>query len=101
MRTSAATSGQLLAWRAVDGQAEEIAWLAEVSIPVAVSDKVDESQAIEEENCEKDDDEGTLVCGRATRSILLCFYGGVEVLELAWVHDVGRRRVVLAYVSIA
>lgn len=42
MRSSATASGQFLAWRAVDGQTEEIAWLAEVGVPVAVRDEIDE-----------------------------------------------------------
>ena len=42
MRTSATAAGQFFAWRAVDGQAEEVAGLAEVGVPVAVCDEVDE-----------------------------------------------------------
>lgn len=42
MRSSAAAAGQFLAWRAVDGQTEEVARLAKVRVPVAVCDKVDE-----------------------------------------------------------
>ena len=42
MGSSAATAGQFFAWRTVDGQAEEVTRLAEIGIPVAVCDKVDE-----------------------------------------------------------
>lgn len=43
MRSSAAAAGQFLAWRAVDGQTEEVARLTEVGVPVAVRNEVDES----------------------------------------------------------
>ena len=43
MWSSAAASGQLLAWRAVDSQTEEVARLTEIGVPVAVCDEVDES----------------------------------------------------------
>ena len=42
VRSSATASGQLLAWRAIDGQTEEVARLAEIGVPVAVCDEVDE-----------------------------------------------------------
>ena len=42
MRSSTTAAGQFFAWWAVDGQTEEVARLAKVSVPVAVCDKVDE-----------------------------------------------------------
>lgn len=41
MRSSTAAASQFFAWRTVDGQAEEVAGLAKVGVPVAVCDKVD------------------------------------------------------------
>jgi hypothetical protein len=66
MGSSAATAGQFFAWRTVDGQAEEVTRLAEISVPVAVRDKVDEGQQVEEEDREEDEEEASLVRGCAT-----------------------------------
>jgi hypothetical protein len=41
MGSSAAAAGQFLAWRAIDGQTEEVARFAKVGVPVAVRDEVD------------------------------------------------------------
>jgi hypothetical protein len=43
VRASSATARQLFARRTVDGQAEEIARLAEIRVPVSVSQEVDQS----------------------------------------------------------
>ena len=100
MRSSTAAASQLHARRAIDGQAEKVARLAEIGVPVRVCEEVDESQQVEQENCEEDKEEGTLVSVSATGSILLCFYGGVEPLRFAFFDDIERRRVVLGvYVS--
>ena len=96
MRPSATASGQLLTWRTVDGQAEEIARLAQISVPIAMRDEVDESEQVEHKDCEENEEKRSLIYGGATGSILLGFYGSFEVLRLAArFDDVVRRRVVL------
>lgn len=95
MRSSAAASGQLLTGWTVDRQTEEVTRLAQVCVPVAVRDEVYECQKVEDEYCEEDDEESALIRGCASGSVLLCFYGGVEILKLTWVHDIERRRIVL------
>ena len=66
MRSSAAAAGQFLAGRAVDGQTEKVARLAEVSVPITVCDEVDKSQKVEEEDCEEDEEEAALVSSSTT-----------------------------------
>ena len=95
MRSSTAAASQFFAWRTVDGQAEEVAGLAKVGVPVAVCDKVDEGEQVEEEHCEQDEEETSLVRGCAAGSILLGFYRSIEPLRVTGVNNVGRRRVVL------
>jgi hypothetical protein len=96
VRPSATASGQLLTWRTVDGQAEEIARLAQISVPIAMRDEVDESEQVEHKDCEENEEKRSLIYGGATGSILLGFYGSFEVLRLAArFDDVVRRRVVL------
>jgi hypothetical protein len=66
MRASSATTRELLTGRTVDGQAEEIARLAEIRVPFSMSQEVDQSYEVEDEDREEDDDEGALVfCGAA------------------------------------
>jgi hypothetical protein len=66
VRASTATARELLTGRTVDGQAEEIARLAEIRVPLSVCEEVDQSYEVEDEDCEEDDDESALVfCGAA------------------------------------
>jgi hypothetical protein len=66
VRASTATARELFAGWAVDGQAEEIARLAEIRVPFSMSQEVDQSYEVEDEDREEDDDEGALVfCGAA------------------------------------
>lgn len=65
LRSSATNPSQFLAGWTVDGQAEQIARLADVGVPVAVRDEVDQCAQVEDEDCEEDDEEGTLIRCRA------------------------------------
>lgn len=65
MRTSSATTREFFAGWTVDGQAEEIARLAEIRVPFSMSQEVDQSYEVEDEDCEEDDDESALVFRRA------------------------------------
>jgi len=65
VRAAAATARELFAGRAVDRQAEQVARLAEIRVPVPVRQEVDQSRQVEDEDCEEDDDEGALVFRRA------------------------------------
>lgn len=90
MWSTSAALRQLFARRAIDGKAEEVTWLADISVPVAVPKEVDERYEVQQEHREQDDAECSLIPSCPTRSILLCLYGSFEVLVVAGLNTVCR-----------
>jgi len=60
MRSSATAPRQLHARRTIDSQAKKVAGLAEVGVPVGVCEEVEESQKVEQEDCEQNEEEGSV-----------------------------------------
>jgi hypothetical protein len=91
---TATTAHQVMRRRTVDSQREEIGWVAEVDVPGAVPEPVDEYGKVDEEDGKEHNMKRAFVASRAAGSILLLVDGSVEELCRGCVKDVAVAGVV-------